>query len=210
VWHVNFHCFAPPCLSIHAPPPNWISEPPPNVCWNMCQWTQIVHTNVGDLACLRTHVRGTYVRNNVRNVRACLPATGLHSGMFTEICEHMFAHVRRTHVRRAEKPSMFATDLRYTYRHIYIYIYTHTWTYNIYIYIYIYIQFAARRAATVPFSAGLVASKLQVFLLSGTVRCVHFTSILELQGTHVCACGLHVGGFWSSRAGLWIPLGAFW
>ena len=57
------------------------------------------------------------------------------------------------------------------------------------------IQFAARRAATVPFPIGLLALKLQVFILSGTVRCVHFTFILESQGNHFGVLGLHFGGF---------------
>ena len=77
------------------------------------------------------------------------------------------------------------------------------------LYIYIYIQFAARRAATVPFSTGLVASKLEVFFLSGTVRCVHFTSILESPASRFGVLGLHFGGFWTFGAGLWTPLGAF-
>jgi len=73
-----------------------------------------------------------------------------------------------------------AADLR---RYIYIIIL------YVNIYIYIYIQFAARRAATVPFSTGLLASKLQVFFLSGTVRCVHFTSILESLRVILVALG---------------------
>jgi len=73
-----------------------------------------------------------------------------------------------------------------------------------------FIQFAVRRAATVPFTTGLLASKLQVFFLSGTVRCVHFTSMLGSLGGHFGFLGLHCGGFCSSGAGLWTPLGAFW
>ena len=93
-------------------------------------------------------------------------------------------------------------------------------TQGLYVYIYIYIspsyadksegiQLAARQAATVPFPTGLLDPKLQVFFLSGTVRCVHFTSILESPGIPFGALGLHFGGFWSFGAGLWTPLGAF-
>jgi len=73
-----------------------------------------------------------------------------------------------------------------------------------------YIQFAARRAATVPFSTLFLVLKLQVFFLSGTVCCVHFTSILEYPGSHFGVPGLHFSSFWSSGGGLWASLGAFW
>ena len=54
---------------------------------------------------------------------------------------------------------------------------------------YVHIQLAARQAATVPFPPRLVAPKLGVFFLSGTVRCVHFTSILESLGSILVAFG---------------------
>ena len=74
---------------------------------------------------------------------------------------------------------------------------------------YVHIQLAARQAATVPFPPRLVAPKLGVFFLSGTVRCVHFTSIVGSPGSYFGVLGLHLGGFWSSGAGLWTPVGAF-
>jgi len=57
------------------------------------------------------------------------------------------------------------------------------------------IQLAVRQAATVPFSVGLLASKLQVFFLSGTVLCVHFTSIVGPLRCHFGVLGIHFGGF---------------
>ena len=62
-----------------------------------------------------------------------------------------------------------------------------------------------------PFSTGLVAPELEVFFLSGTVRCVHFTSILESPASRFGVLGLHFSGFWSLGQGcglLWELLGA--
>ena len=61
------------------------------------------------------------------------------------------------------------------------------------------------------FSSGLVASKLQALFLSGTVRCVHFTSILESLGIILVSLGFILVAFGASGHGcglLWELLGA--
>ena len=77
---------------------------------------------------------------------------------------------------------------------------------QVYIYIYIYISNSLRDE--LPPCLSLQASRFQVCFVSGAVRCVHFTSILESLGCHFGGLGLYFSNFGSSGAGLWTPLGA--
>ena len=76
--------------------------------------------------------------------------------------------------------------------------------------VYTSIQFAARRAATVPFTTGLSGFETSVFVfLSATVRCVRVTSILWSLGDHLGVLGLHFGCFGARGQGPGLLWGHF-
>jgi len=69
--------------------------------------------------------------------------------------------------------------------------------------------FAARRAATVLFSPGLWASKLQVFLLSGTIRRVHLAPFGSPRESFWCSWA-QVWWLWELRGRGLDSFGGFW